>query len=56
MSGDLERPHTPVGLVRVRGHCTFTWREPVIGGQRIVRILPSPVPSASVKCARKDSA
>jgi hypothetical protein len=28
-----------VGLVRIRGHCLFTWREPV-GAERCVEILP----------------
>jgi hypothetical protein len=27
-----------VGLTRVREHCTFTWRKPETGGERMVEI------------------
>ena len=34
-------PITLTGLVRVREHCVFTWREPEGGGERSVDIFPT---------------
>ncbi len=40
MTEDPELRRMPVGLLRVREHCTFTWRGPVEGGQRTVEVFP----------------
>ena len=40
MTDDAEPRHVPVGLLRVRNHCTFTWRGAVTGAQRRVEVLP----------------
>jgi hypothetical protein len=33
-----EKPVMLVGLLRLRGHCTFSWREPEGGGRRAVEV------------------
>lgn len=40
MTDDSEPRRLPVGLLRVRNHCTFTWRGLVAGGQRSIEVLP----------------
>lgn len=39
MSADPPPPVMLVGLMRVREHCTFTWRKPETGGVRAVEVL-----------------
>lgn len=41
MSGDRKPARVPVGLLRVREHCTFAWNTTPGADQRSVDVLPS---------------
>ena len=38
MAMEAQKPAVRVGLIRVREHCTFTWKEPEAGGRRSAEI------------------